>query len=194
MSAWVKLTSDVSGTHIMASYLAQKNGWPKDDAPGSFEFVECGPFGPLREAVNHAMADFFMWEYFSAKRFYDDGTLKKLGNVETPWNAWHIAALGEKADPRIAEHLLPALEKGVHFFRSQKEEALDYITQHMPYSRDDASEWYDGVEYASRGQMGSLDPEMMKKTFEILRTAGVMGEQKVSTVEDLKATDSEVYS
>lgn len=185
--------TELSGSHIMASVLAQKYGWINDNSP-PFDFVECGPFAPLRDAVGLGQADFFMWEHFTSKRYYYDKSLKKLGDIETPWNAWHIAARGGTADPRVAEHLLPALEKGIEHFKANKEESANFIASTMAYSQEDAQEWYEGVKFASRQELGKLDQEMIEKTLAILDQAGVLGQSKISSWMELAATKPDVYA
>lgn len=182
-----------SGSHIMASVLAQHHGWIQCPGLAPFDFVECGPFDRLREAVGSGAADFVMWEHFTSKKYYVTSELKKVGEIQTPWNAWHIAVAGEKADPRVAEHLLPALAKGIKKFEDSKPEAVDFIARHMPYAREDATAWYETVKFAGPKQLGSLNAEDITQALEILYTAGVLGERKIESYKDLAADDAEVY-
>ena len=62
----------------MSIVLAQNRGWLEPGKP-AFENVVCGPFKPLREAVRSGGADFFMWEHFTTKKFWDNGELKRIG-------------------------------------------------------------------------------------------------------------------
>lgn len=153
-----------------------------------FEPVVCGPFKPLRDAVNSGTADFFMWEHFTTKRWFDNGELKRVGEIPTPWNAWHIAALGSKTDPRIQDVLLPALDKGIAEFRSNKTGAISFIAENMEYSREDAQSWYDGVKFADPEDMRMLNSAVIDDAINILKTAGVLGQRKIASYEDLKAT------
>lgn len=171
----------------MSSVLAQQHGWLNDDGTMPFEIVVCGPFAPLREAVNTGKADFFMWEHFTTKKWFDDGTLKRVGEIPTPWNAWHMAALGSTSDPRIEKYLLPALEKGIKHFQSNKSEAVNFITENMEYSKADAEAWYEGVTFAGPEDLRRLDPKGIEKTVQILETAGVMGPRKITSYENLQS-------
>jgi len=163
-----------SGSHIMSYVLADQQGW-LEEGKAPFEFVVCGPFAPLREAVNSGKADFFMWEHFTSKKFYDNGELKRIGEIPTPWDGWHIAAHGVHADPRIINTLLPALEKGVEHFEKYKEEAVELISTTMDYSKEDAEEWYKTVSFPK--QPGTIDEAMIKKTFDLLKKAGVLNDK-----------------
>lgn len=165
----------------MSSVLAQKQGWRP------FDVVVCGPFKPLRDAVNNGTADFFMWEHFTTKRWFDNGELSKVGELPTPWNAWHIAALGPQTDPRIREILLPALGKGVADFMKHKNAAVDFINANMEYSREDAEEWYEGVQFAGLEDMKMLNSAVIDDAVNILGTAQVLGERRIDSYKDLQA-------
>jgi hypothetical protein len=75
------LTIRDSGSYVMAYVLADQQDWL---SPGSkeepFEVVPSGAFGPLRTAVRQepTTADFFMWEHFTTKFYFDNGDLKRI--------------------------------------------------------------------------------------------------------------------
>ncbi|MCJ1310711.1 hypothetical protein MMC25_004377 [Agyrium rufum] len=66
-----------------------------------FDIVPLQTFKRLRDAVNAGddevpewseKADFFMWEHFTSKRYYDNGEIRKIGDIYTPWSSWKIVA------------------------------------------------------------------------------------------------------
>ena len=131
----------------MSMVLADQRGWVTAGKNQLFDIVVCGPFAELRKAVNESRADFFMWEHFTTKKFWDNGQLKRIGEIVTPWNGWHITARGAHTDPRINKILLPALTQGVHEFSFDKEKAVSLICKLMEYSREDAEQWYEEVRF-----------------------------------------------
>ncbi len=159
-----------SGSHIMACVLAHNNGWV-DEA--SLKFVEVGPFASLREAVNGGDADFFMWEHFTTKKYFDDGSLKRLGEIVTPWPGWHIATRGPSSDKQVTEKLLPDLRKGILYFEAHKDESVDLICSIMEYSRADAEQWYEEVRFPHRSL--HLNHGVIRKAMKILVDAGLPG-------------------
>jgi len=177
----------------MASVLAQTHGWSTGITAAQNKYVECGPFAALREAVTEGKADWFMWEHYTTKKYWDNGELKRLGQLETPWPAWHIAAVGERADERVARHLLPALTKGVRHFQAHKDEAVRWITENMEYSQEDAEAWYEGVGFATRKQMGVLDEVVTTNAVNILEKAGAVGDRRILDSSALQAVDAERY-
>jgi len=177
----------------MASVLAQTHGWSTGITAAQNKYVECGPFAALRKAVTEGKADWFMWEHYTTKKYRDNGELKRLGQLETPWPAWHIAAVGERADERVARHLLPALTKGVRHFQQHKDEAVRWITENMEYSQEDAEAWYKGVGFATRKQMGVLDEVVTTNAVSILEKAGAVGDRRILDSSALQAVDAERY-
>ncbi|KAB8360904.1 hypothetical protein FH972_024637 [Carpinus fangiana] len=156
----------------MAFVLADQQGWLRGRGKLPFEPVVCGDLAALRRAVTDGSADFFMWEHFTTKRHYDAGELKKIGEIPTPWNGWHIAAAGDETDGRLDEFVTPALAKAIEHFQENKQEAVDYISSNMAYSVEDASAWYDEVVYPK--ELGKVDMDGIKGAIASLQKAGVI--------------------
>ena len=176
-----------SGSHIMSMVLADQMKWFDPSGGPPFQIVVCGPFKELRDAVNRKSADFFMWEHYTSKRFWENGELKCIGEIPTPWNGWHIAVKGSTADPRVDEVLYPALRKGLELFKSDKVEALDFIVENMEYSREDAEAWYNEVVFPS--DFGKANHTGIEEAIKSLRTAGFIQSGEVA-LEDFTCADS----
>lgn len=159
----------------MSTVLADQQFWLKPSSkqqPPPFEPVVCGPFADLRTAVNRSKADFFMWEHFTTKKYWDNGSLKRIGDIATPWNGWHVAVRGAEADPRLNYTLYPALARGIKYFRDEKNEAVDWICDNMEYSREDAEAWYKEVIFPNA--LGSSNEKGIKAAVDSLRKAGII--------------------
>lgn len=184
-----------SGSHIMSTVLADQRGWLASKsvkarlpttASSSLEPIVCGPLASLITAVQSGTADFFMWEHYTTKSHWDDNTLKRLGEIATPWNGWHIAVRGPHSDQRLDQHLYPLLAQGIRHFREERDEVLDWICDNLPYSRADAEAWYKEVRYPhalGRKNIGGIEAALTS-----LKKAGVVqnedfGLEAVSSVE-----------
>lgn len=181
-----------SGSHIMSTVLADTHGW-LDSKPGAkppFEVVVCGPFADLRAAVRDGTADFFMWEHFTTKKFWDSGELKRIGEIATPWNGWHVVCRGASPDPRVAFDLYPALAKGVAMFREDREGTIDWICANMEYSREDAAQWYSEVKYPQA--FGRINEVGVDKAVDSLKKAGVITESSFAREDTLAASGRRV--
>ena len=140
-----------SGSYVMSYVLADQKGWlsasaTEEQAP-PFGVAEIGDFAALRAAVKEdKKADFFMWEHFTTKHYWDNGELKRIGEIYTPWPSWMICAR-DSGDERVKD-MAEKINKGVQYFREHPEEAVEHITSTMKYSKDDAEAWLKTVRFA----------------------------------------------
>lgn len=179
-----------SGSYVMSFVLADREGWldPNSQSP-PFPVEPLNTFLNLREGVNTGTADFFMWEYFTSKRYYDNGEIKKIGEIYTPWSSWKIVANNHllypgnwthgshASHPVLKEELEDALEKinkGVRHFEENQEEAVTYISTKLDYSEEDARDWLKTVRFAH--DVKGVDKSIVDKTVHILQQAGVLGD------------------
>jgi len=179
----------------MGFVLADSQGWLSDTSSSSsqkepFEVIPLQTFEKLRKGVNDGTADFFMWEHFTSKRYYDNGEIKRVGEIYTPWSSWKIVAAtgllsgsgsgSEAFDPRL-EELFEKLNQGTKYFVENQDETVEYISTELDYSAEDAREWLKTVEFASN--VRGVDLSVIQKTVEVLRKAGVLGEQGMQAQE-----------
>ncbi|KAH8656625.1 hypothetical protein BGZ60DRAFT_417362 [Tricladium varicosporioides] len=166
-----------SGSYVMSFVLAdaQTPSWLSTSST-PFNHIPLQTFEKLRNAVNDKTADFFMWEHFTSKRYYDNGEIKRVGEIYTPWPSWQIvAATSIKEDARLDE-LFEKLDKGIKHFEENEEESVKYISTSLDYSEEDAREWLKTVRFA--GKTKGVDVGVVQKTVGILRKAGVLEEGK----------------
>lgn len=158
-----------SGSYVMGFVLADQNGWLKaGETP--FEIVVLDTFKNLRDAVNSKEADFFMWEHFTSKRYYDNKEIKRVGEIYTPWSSWKIVA--SKPEDSSIEEMTKAINKGVEYFLGHQDEAVKYISTELDYSKEDAVEWLKTVKFS--GDVRGADEKVIQKTVDILYKAGVL--------------------
>lgn len=163
-----------SGSYVMSYVLADQYGW-LEEGKKPFEHVVLNDFKTLREGVTDKRADFFMWEHFTTKRYYDKGELKKVGEIYTPWSSWKIVAQ-DASDPRL-QQMAKSIDQGVAYFLGHQDEAVKYISAELDYSEDDARAWLKTVKFAN-GVFG-VDAAVIQKTVDILGKAGVFEAEKV---------------
>ncbi|KAF3940760.1 hypothetical protein ABW19_dt0207292 [Dactylella cylindrospora] len=171
-----------SGSYIMSFVLAMQKGWLKSgEGKDPFEFVVLDNFKNLRDAVNSGVADAFMWEHFTSKKFYDSKEIKRIGEIYTPWPSWLITAhssLTSSNDPRLAA-FLNGVNKGVAHFRVNPEESIKWITDNLDYSEEDAREWMKGVSFVD--DVTKLDDGIVENVISILKEADVVKEGEDAT-------------
>lgn len=159
-----------SGSYVMSFVLADQQGWLKGEQE-PFDVVPCGDFAALRKAVNEEnKAEFFMWEHFTTKHFWDNGEIKRIGEIYTPWPSWVVTARREAAAEMSA--FLEKLNQGVRHYAQNKDEAVGHVTSTMHYSKADALEWMKTVKFSK--DTTKIDPQMIDDTVGILHKAGVL--------------------
>lgn len=163
-----------SGSYVMGYVLADQNNWLQSPSTPPFEFIPLQTFAKLRDGVNDKTIDFFMWEHFTSKKYYDNGEIKRIGEIYTPWSSWKIVAstkTTEKGDKRV-EELFEKLDKGIEYFEKNVEESVKYIGSELDYSEEDAKEWLKTVKF-TKGTRG-VGETVIEKTVGILKKAGVL--------------------
>jgi hypothetical protein len=192
-----------SGSYVMGFVLADTQGWLSSSSSSAakkeepFEVIPLQTFEKLRGAVNDGTADFFMWEHFTSKRYYDNGEIRRVGEIYTPWSSWMVVAAtellsapgsgsgsgsgtGMAFDPRL-EELFEKVNQGMMYFVQHQDEAVEYISTELDYSVEDAREWLKTVEFASN--VRGVDLGVIQKTVDVLRKAGVLGEEGMQAQE-----------
>lgn len=177
----------------MSSVLAQDQKWSVSE---HVKPVILGPFASLRDGVTgydltnpnpprSPKADFFMWEHFTTKPYFDIETavpypsLKKVGELYTPWPSWHIAASTAKfpspeSDWRISQ-LCEALDKGIAALEADRPRVVHLLgTGDLGcfYSEADATEWVKDVRFAKTTR--GVDKDIITGVVDVLKTAGVV--------------------
>ncbi|KAL8855670.1 MAG: hypothetical protein Q9178_007681 [Gyalolechia marmorata] len=159
-----------SGSHVMSYVLADREGWNQP-----FECVPLQTFEKLRKGVNDRIVDFFMWEYFTSKRYYSSATLhpiKQVGEIYTPWSSWKIVARTPLIDTLELNSFLDKLNAGIEYFEEHKEEAVQYISTELDYKEEDAEEWMKNVRFS--GDVRGVKKDVVQMTVEMLQKAGVI--------------------
>ena len=180
-----------SGSYVMGFVLADQEGWLESSSPASaaasgsvgskftsppeapFSVHPLQTFAGLREAVNNGTADFFMWEYFTSKRYYSPTAthpLKQIGEIYTPWPSWQIVA-ADSTDGRL-EEFFEKVNQGVEYFQWNQGEAVEYISTQLDYEEEDARKWLGTVQFA--GNIRGVRPGVVRRTVEVLVKAGVL--------------------
>lgn len=164
----------------MGFVLADQQGWLSPSTPQPFsDTVVLNTFENLRNAVNSGAADFFMWEHFTSKKYYDSGEIRRVGEIYTPWSSWKIVASTKLTqnglDARVKD-LFGRLDKGIAHFNDNQEEAVAYISSSLGYTEPDAREWLKTVKFPSKTE--GVPADVVQNCVSILRKAGVLVQGK----------------
>ncbi|KAG6005560.1 hypothetical protein E4U43_000578 [Claviceps pusilla] len=180
-----------SGSYVMGFVLADQQGWLAENVSFS-DTVVLQNFENLRNAVNSGEADFFMWEHFTSKKYYDSGEIRRVGDIYTPWSSWKIVAStklasGSALDPRV-ETLFEKLDHGIRHFNENQDEAVKYISTELGYTEPDAREWLKTVRFPAKTE--GVKDEVVSNCIGVLRKAGVLVEGKGMDAESMVVKSS----
>ena len=171
-----------SGSYVMGFVLADTQNWLSPPSSSSlsasapFDIIPLQTFARLREAVNDRTADFFMWEHFTSKRYYDNGEIKRIGEIYTPWPSWHIVARQDVIGDERMDEVFAKINLGIRYFEEHQEEAVQYISTELDYTAEDAKEWLQTVKFAEH--VRGVGESVVQETVTVLKKAGVL-EQEV---------------
>lgn len=169
-----------SGSYIMSFVLGLQYKFPE---PFFHGHPVCSNFANLRASVNHTIlnpdqySDAFMWEYFTSKKYYDNGEIKKIGDIYTPWPSWMITARLEivNSDSKAIVNFLKAVRKGILHFQANHAEATEFIALNLDYSKEDATNWIGTVIFNDKLSQEGVDwKSVAQNTASVLQTAGVL--------------------
>ena len=163
-----------SGSHVMGYVLADQEGWLREGKKEPFEIIPLQTFEHLRNGVRDETVDFFLWEHFTTKSYHDDGSIRRIGEISSPWPSWHVAARTEVVDEKL-DAVWEAVDKGVQYFWENEEEVVGLIGE-LGYSEEDARAWLKTVTFAE-GTKG-VSEDVVKGCRDILVKAGVMKEDE----------------
>ena len=112
-----------SGSHLMAKVNAVKQGFEVEKL--KFELVKNLAGGV--KALTDGTADYFMWEHFMTKPYVDNGTFRRIDNIETPWPCFVLAVRNEVLENNIEaiKAIIKVINKQLeHFENSLENEQL----------------------------------------------------------------------
>ncbi|BGO95950.1 hypothetical protein NBRC10512_005466 [Rhodotorula toruloides] len=169
-----------SGSQVMASYMALREGWTDKDGnvePIQFEVLDT--FKNLRDGVNDGRAAAFMWEHFTTKPYLNE--VRFIGNVPTPWHSWVVVATPSTTSSSsplrsLLESFLSNLTSSIHSFDAADARASsskEFIKGHFGYPDEDVKAWLEQVSYP-KGEVREVDKSMVEKTLRTLEAAGVL--------------------
>ncbi|KAG2731177.1 hypothetical protein G9P44_005593 [Scheffersomyces stipitis] len=172
-----------SGSYVMSFVLAHSLKFAHEFS----SFPILSNFQNLRDSVNLKFgneselknSDAFMWEYFTSKKYYDNGEIKQIGEIYTPWPSWVINATKNvyTSNKKAVSDFLAAVNEGIAYFNGHVDEAIDHIGTNLDYSKEDAQEWSKTVQFNDKLGEAGLDWEsVVSKTSAILKLAGVLSD------------------
>lgn len=157
-----------SGSHLMALVLAQQEGWKKEDL--TYDII--GNMDGAKLAMDQGSEGMFLWEKYMTAPMVKNGTMKRIGEVPSPWPCFVMVA----SDKALAEFGSLIFELRDHIYetsRSLMEDPHTVQTLASAYhlAGQDVEKWSEQTRWTTEAKVSRNE---MEKAMETMRSLGIL--------------------
>lgn len=157
-----------SGSHLMASVLAEREKWNNQ----SIEFQIIDNLDGALAAYENNPDGLFLWEKFTTKPFVDQGHLKRLGEIPSPWPCFTMIA-SQKAMDTFGDVLFQL--RDLVYEESQRlknsKDTSKAISSFYQLNEEDIKDWMTQTTWATAPEISVGEFESAMK---IMRSLGII--------------------
>lgn len=166
-----------SGSHLMAIVDANSKGHTLTEE----QFVVIKNLDGALESLEKQSSDVFYWEKYTTKPFVDSGQLRRVGEYQTPWPCFVIAATNDilKREPENVIRVLRTIHDSCDRFM-QSDKVIPAVAERYGLQVQDAERWYHSTAWAIHGW---INDKMLKNVAYHLQLAGII--EPGQTIPDL---------
>jgi len=161
-----------SGSHLMAIVDANSKGHSLNEE----QFAVIKNLDGALASLDELASDVFYWEKYTTKPFVDSGQLRRLGEYQTPWPCFVIAATEDilKREPENVIRVLRTIHDSCDQFM-QDEGIIPAVAERYGLQERDAERWYHSTAWAMHGWVSD---KMLKSVVYHLKLAGIIGQDQ----------------
>lgn len=154
-----------SGSHLMALVLAKREGWAVDEL--TFEIV--GNMDGAKEAMNQGNEGIFLWEKFTTAPMVKNGTMKLIGEVESPWPCFVMVA-SEKALSEFGNLIFEVRNRVYEISDSfsQNPDKAKTIASFYDLDQQDVEKWLKQTQWCTQAKVSRPELELAIETMQDL--------------------------
>lgn len=143
-----------SGSHLMAYVNASNHNLKLKQE----DFVLVNDLNGARKSLANNEAELFLWEKYTTKPFVDNGEFRMIGECNTPWPCFVIAATERfiETQEETLKQILDVVNASCIALK-QNARAPELIVQRYDIKPQDASSWFKELEYANQSEMEEAD-------------------------------------
>lgn len=166
------ISREGSGSHLMTYLLAQREGWE----PNSLAFNVVGDIYGGLWALDFGEAEGFLWEKYTTQPFIDQGKIKRIGEVLTPWPCFVIAVRNEvlDANSELLSSMVEIIQKRAATLKSSKI-AAEVFAWRYALKKSQVEEWLSQTIWATQL---SITPFDLQKTASTLKALNLINDQE----------------
>lgn len=154
-----------SGSHLMALVLARREGWKLEEL--TFEMI--GNMEGAKEVMDRGNDGIFLWEKYTTAALVKSGTMKRIGEVPSPWPCFVMVA-SEKALSEFGDVIFELRDKVYQISKAFSKHENRAATLAAFYHLDliDVERWLEQTRWCTEGIVSREDLETAIKTMKEL--------------------------
>lgn len=130
-----------SGSHLMAIVNAQAQEFDIENL--NFEVIKNLKGGI--ESLKNNTADYFLWEHFTTKPYVYNKTVRRIGNIKSPWPCFVVAVRNDvlKNDKKVINTIIKVINKQLKSFENplENEELIQLFSKRYQLKEEDIKDW-----------------------------------------------------
>lgn len=161
-----------SGSHLMAIVDAESKGHKLNRE----QFTIIKDINGALPSLDRLETDVFYWEKYTTKPFVDSGQLRRVGEYNTPWPCFVIAATDKilKEQPDSIIRMLRTIHDECDKFMHD-DTIVKMVSERYDQKIKDVERWYNSTEWAIHGWVSE---KMMKSVIYHLQQAEIISQDE----------------
>lgn len=139
-----------SGSHLMALVLAKREGWKREEL--SFQII--GNLDGAKEAMDAGNEGLFLWEKYTTAPMVKNGTMKRIGEVPSPWPCFVMVA-SDKALYEFGSVILNLRDKVYEISEAfaAHENRSRVLASFYQLDQEDVEKWLEQTKWCSEAKV-----------------------------------------
>lgn len=157
-----------SGSHLMALVLAKREGWNI----GELAFETVGNMDGAKEAMDQGDAGIFLWEKYTTAPMVKNGTMKRIGEVPSPWPCFIMAA-SQKAMEEFGTLIFQVRDRVYEISDSlmKNPDKADTLASFYHLEQTDVEKWLEQTRWSTEAKVSRTE---LEKAIETMQELGIL--------------------
>ncbi len=157
-----------SGSHLMALVLAEREGWNA----GDLTFGIVGNMDGAKEAMDQGDGGIFLWEKYTTAPMVKNGTMKRIGEVPSPWPCFVMVA-SQKALEAFGDLVFEVRDSvyGISAALMESPDSADTLASYYHLDPLDVQKWLEQTKWCTEAKVSRT---ALKKSMDTMRELGIL--------------------
>lgn len=157
-----------SGSHLMALVLAKREGWNIAD----LTFEPIGNMDGAKEAMDQGDEGIFLWEKYTTAPMVKNGTMKRIGEIPSPWPCFVMVA-SHKALEEFGDLILEVRDRIYEISDTLMQSSDQVGTLASCYHLDpaDVEKWLEQTRWCTEAKVSQTE---LEKAIDTMQELGIL--------------------